>query len=130
MSTVQEIEAAIRELSPSELAELRAFISEIAREKNVDSGMDAHLNAQREMLELQRQQSEALGQLREAQAAASPLRSSPREKSGDSGKHVPDPVVQPAKYQSLDEWLAAFKRLTESHKDITAIADDSRESIY
>ena len=40
------------------------------------------------------------------------------------------PVIQPAKYTSIDDWLTAFRKWGESHKDITAIADDSRESIY
>jgi Arc/MetJ-type ribon-helix-helix transcriptional regulator len=47
-----------------------------------------------------------------------------------SASHFPQSVIQPARIQNREEWLVAFRKWGESHADVTAIADDSRESIY
>lgn len=63
----------------------------------------------------------AAGQFPTREAALDEALRALREKSS---------VIQRAKYTSIDEWLVAFRKWGESHADITAIADDSRESIY
>jgi uncharacterized protein YbjT (DUF2867 family) len=90
MSTVQEIEAAIRELSPSELAELRAWFNQ---------GMI-------------------------------PLSGEASQASHVPKMPFPPPVVQPAAIRDPIERRKAFAEWVASHSDITAVADDSRESIY
>jgi hypothetical protein len=127
MSTVQEIEQAIRELSPSELAKVRALLAELVDGKTRGLEADQGLAS----LERAREKEERLKELIEKQEK---LLSDARNSIGDavvkSPPSAPRAVVQPAKYHSIDEWLVAFRKWGESHEDITAIADDSRESIY
>ena len=59
------------------------------------------------------------------------------QKSGDatpslsvSDLKFPPSVIQPAAIQDPQERIKKFEAWVESHCDVTAIADDSRECIY
>ena len=127
MSTVQEIGEALLELSPADLEKVRALLAEL-----VVSKMRAlETEHGRSAIERARQREEQLSdQIEQEEKSLPDLRNFFIDDLANSKSSMPHPVVQPAKYQSIDEWLAAFRKWGESHKDITAIADDSRESIY
>ena len=95
--SIQEIEQAITQLAPNELAQLREWISEFS---------DAH----HESIDIR---TPTLGGQRHS--TQSPY---------------PPSDIQPEKFKTPEEWITAFNRWVESHADVTAIADDSRESIY
>lgn len=42
----------------------------------------------------------------------------------------PTQLVHRGRYDSYDVWLKAFRSWNETHRDITAVADDSRDRIY
>ncbi len=134
MSTLQEIESAIRQLSREERAELRNWFdsSELIQDAS----------------ERQRELSRSLHEATKIAAAAQKLLSlysatqpensastnDQNPKSDDSRlsalDQLPAPVVQFSKYRNSQEWLRAFQAWVDSHSDVTAVADDSRESIY
>lgn len=87
MSTVQEIEAAIRGLSPSELAQLRRAIAELDRQSS-------------------------------------------ERRLAETSTEASAPQAKPYELRPLEERAAAFRQWVDSHAPITAVADDSRESIY
>jgi hypothetical protein len=43
---------------------------------------------------------------------------------------LPPSDIQPAKLRSIQERAAAFQQWVDRHAGVTAVADDSRESIY
>jgi hypothetical protein len=45
-------------------------------------------------------------------------------------RDLPPSIVHPAELKTPEERAAAFLQWASSHADITAIADDSRDSIY
>lgn len=89
--SIQEIEQAITQLTPEELAQLRQWFD------------------QRDSLKKRRR---SIGPL------------------SVSDLQFPPSVVQAAAIQDPHERIKAFEAWVESHRDVTAIADDSRESIY
>jgi hypothetical protein len=42
----------------------------------------------------------------------------------------PTQPVRTRQFNNNHDWLAAFQDWVDKHRDVTAIADDSRESIY
>jgi hypothetical protein len=90
VSTIEEIEKAIRGLSPDELASLRARLAERDPLERATAGCPS---------------------------MAKDLK-------------FPPSAIQPARIQDREERRKAFEAWIEMHRDITAIADDSRESIY
>ncbi len=117
MSTVEEIEQAIQRLSDQEKSKLRAWLD------SLDS------------IEEARRRQEALSQLLEEQlqrvaTAAKLVELSSSPVNALQGGKLPPSNVRPAKYLDGAQWAAAFEQLIESNRDVKAVADDSRESIY
>lgn len=75
----------------------------------------------------------------EVAAAAAQLTDAKRPSAEKTDEHsaralpsdFPPSVVDKAKWQAPQEWVAAFERYTAGNQNITAVVvDDSRESIY
>jgi hypothetical protein len=115
MSTLQEIELAIQRLSDHEKSELRAWMDSL-----------------RALDEAKRRQ-EVLSQLLEEQfqrlaTAVKLVELSPAHAL--KGGAIPPSSVRPAKYLDKSQWAAAFEQWIKSNRDVKAVADDSRDSIY
>jgi hypothetical protein len=93
MSTIQEIEAAISQLSREDLARVREWLNQFSEAQSDSSSTESRLELER------------LTRLIPSQ-------------------------IQPPNLTTPEERAAAFQRWVDSHADVTAIADDSRESIY
>jgi hypothetical protein len=126
MSTVQEIEDAIRELPQYELGKLLAFIVQLKNGEQCGPGASDEEDDRRleEMREKARQAFEAITEATQSLSTGAAAFAPPNQGS------YPPSVIEPAKIQDRDEWLKAFNEWVDSHHDITAIADDSRDSIY
>ncbi|WP_428307860.1 hypothetical protein [Lacipirellula sp.] len=118
MSTLQEIEQAIERLSDQEKSELRAWLDSLGFVERVKQEQDALS----ERLEAEVQK------LAAAAERVSVLET--RLNQASDGSAVAPSMVRPARYQHRDQWIEAFNRWVDSNRDVTAVADDSRESIY
>jgi hypothetical protein len=129
MSNVQEIEDAIRQLTPSELAQLRDLVLELEREQTrAESSNLGNRKAENEIQKLINRSLEQAKLLQETLIERdAAISSSAIQTSSPAHSHS---IVQPAKYSALADWVAAFRRWDETHQDVVAIADDSRDSIY
>jgi hypothetical protein len=130
MSTVQEIEQAIRQLTPNELARIRALVAELERqgwESRIASGQNQSDDLDDEV---QRRQDELRQRVKRLRDEIALMADSLPDVLMKASEIDSPPIVQPARLQTSEEWLAAFHKWVDSHRDVTAIADDSRESIY
>jgi hypothetical protein len=101
MSTVKEIEKAIRQLTPQELAELRAFLADLDYEA-WDSQIEADAAAGR----LDARAEESLLDFRNGHGAAS------------------------SQTKSADEWIKDLREWAAQRRPVDHFVDASRESIY
>lgn len=117
MSTLQEIEHAIERLSDREKSELRAWMDSLGSIEEAKRRQEALSK----LLEEQLQRLATAAKL--VESSSSPVRAL------KDGK-LPPSNVRPAKYLDNAQWAAAFERWIKSNRDVKAVADDSRESIY
>ena len=117
MSTVEEIEQAIERLSDQEKSKLRAWMD------SLDTADEAK---KRQEISSQLMQEEA----KRLAAAVKLVESSSSSNQALRAGVVPPSKVSLAKYLDLAEWVAAFNDWVDSNRDVKAVADDSRESIY